>query len=205
MCQCHLFAHTCLLSLAAFPFCTPQTKVAPCAAEPTFTPPVKPQGQPHVCKSGLALWNLCLHQCTIPLPFPANSLIFPLAWYCDILLKLNPIVASSSPSTAQYFLNSTSCWSCVRCINVSAAPCPYYLYHWVYVHVWNYLWCLLFIDHRCQKGWCEIAQPVSTLKVKCRLKIYLASASTSALELAGKGDPTRALHLNQIQTLIYAL
>lgn len=44
---------------------------------------------------------------------------------------------------------------------------------------------------------------MSTLEVKCRPKTWLASAS--ALELADKGDPAHALHLNKNLTLIYAL
>lgn len=43
------------------------------------------------------------------------------------------------------------------------------------------VWCLLFIDYHCQKGWCELAHPVSTLEFNCRPKTCLASASTSAL------------------------
>ncbi|EOB02761.1 Myc box-dependent-interacting protein 1, partial [Anas platyrhynchos] len=46
MCQCHLFVHTSSIFLTAFLPCIPQTKVAPCNAEPTFAPSVKPWEQP---------------------------------------------------------------------------------------------------------------------------------------------------------------
>lgn len=157
--------YTCLLSLAVFPFCTPQTEVALCAAEPTFACAVRPQGQPHICKSGLTLWNLHLHQRTTPLLFPANSLIFPLAHDAVMFSNLIPPWHRLHPP-----LPSVTRWSHVQCINASAAPHPYCLYHWVSIHIWNCLWCLLFIDHHCHKGWCESAQPMSTLKVKCRPK-----------------------------------
>lgn len=115
--------HTCLLSLAAFPFCTPQTEVALRAAETTFALSMKPQGHPHICKSGLTLWNFSFHQHTNPLLFPANSFIFPLAWCYDVF-KLNPTVASSSPSTPQcYLLVSCAMHKCFSCPS-SLLPVP---------------------------------------------------------------------------------
>lgn len=74
-----------------------------------------------------------------------------------------------------------------------------------YRHIWNCLWCLLFIDRCCQTGWCELAHPVSTtLEVNCRPKTCLASASASSLELL-TGRPCTCQHLNKNLTLIYAL
>uniref|UniRef100_A0A8C0FN70 Myc box-dependent-interacting protein 1 n=1 Tax=Bubo bubo TaxID=30461 RepID=A0A8C0FN70_BUBBB len=53
-CTVHVPVPSLCAYLSPFPFCTPQTTVAPCAAEPTFASSVKPQGQPDVHKSGLS-------------------------------------------------------------------------------------------------------------------------------------------------------
>lgn len=151
-CPCQLCSHARLLSFTASPSCTLQTKVALCAAGPTYAPCMKPQGQPCVCKS---VWHSKTYHSSSAHAHCLSLLTHSsLPWHNAVTFTscLTPVASSSFSTT--HFLTSL-------CAVVSCAMHKYLSYHKYiiitactirYVLIWNCLWCLLFIDHHSQKG-----------------------------------------------------